>query len=147
MPIQPSSSCSSATNPTSRMTGAPPSRPTPVPRPSTGPGAGRERAVFAPGLPCGSADAGVFLRRVVLTDDARQFAEKNQLSFIETSAKDGTNVEDAFKNILFEIYNLVGKKPMGDEGGAAAAAPQGASVSIAPDAGGGDAQPQGMGCC
>ena len=90
---------------------------------------------------------GVFLRRVVLTDDARQFAEKNQLSFIETSAKDGTNVEDAFKNILFEIYNLVGKKPMGDEGGAAAAAPQGASVSIAPDAGGGDAQPQGMGCC
>lgn len=73
--------------------------------------------------------------RVVLTDDARKFAETNELSFIETSAKDGTNVEDAFKNILFEIYNLVGKKPMGMDQGASAAPKvgAGASVSIAPD--------------
>ena len=64
----------------------------------------------------------------------RRSTETNQLSFIETSAKDGTNVEDAFKNILFEIYNLVGKKPMGmEEGGAAAPkVGAGASVSIAP---------------
>lgn len=31
------------------------------------------------------------------TDEARDFAEKQTLSFIETSALDGTNVEDAFK--------------------------------------------------
>lgn len=85
--------------------------------------------------------------RVVLTDDARKFAETNELSFIETSAKDGTNVEDAFKNILFEIYNLVGKKPMLDQG--ASAAPKvgaGASVSIAPDSSAKPAQGDACAC-
>uniref|UniRef100_A0A8B9K8N8 Ras-related protein Rab-11B n=1 Tax=Astyanax mexicanus TaxID=7994 RepID=A0A8B9K8N8_ASTMX len=38
--------------------------------------------------------------RAVPTDEARAFAEKNSLSFIETSALDSTNVEEAFKNIL-----------------------------------------------
>uniref|UniRef100_A0A673VK39 RAB11B, member RAS oncogene family n=1 Tax=Suricata suricatta TaxID=37032 RepID=A0A673VK39_SURSU len=38
--------------------------------------------------------------RAVPTDEARAFAEKNNLSFIETSALDSTNVEEAFKNIL-----------------------------------------------
>jgi GTPase SAR1 family protein len=35
--------------------------------------------------------------RTVQTDEARTFSEQNELSFIETSAKDGTNVEEAFK--------------------------------------------------
>lgn len=38
--------------------------------------------------------------RAVPTDEARGFAEKNGLSFIETSALDSTNVETAFQNIL-----------------------------------------------
>jgi small GTP-binding protein len=38
--------------------------------------------------------------RAVPTDEARAFAEKNGLSFIETSALDSTNVETAFQNIL-----------------------------------------------
>uniref|UniRef100_A0A3Q0TBC3 small monomeric GTPase n=1 Tax=Amphilophus citrinellus TaxID=61819 RepID=A0A3Q0TBC3_AMPCI len=38
--------------------------------------------------------------RAVPTDEARAFAEKNTLSFIETSALDSTNVEEAFKSIL-----------------------------------------------
>uniref|UniRef100_A0A3Q1GQ69 RAB11B, member RAS oncogene family n=1 Tax=Acanthochromis polyacanthus TaxID=80966 RepID=A0A3Q1GQ69_9TELE len=38
--------------------------------------------------------------RAVPTDEAKAFAEKNTLSFIETSALDSTNVEEAFKNIL-----------------------------------------------
>ena len=38
--------------------------------------------------------------RAVPTEEARSFAEANQLSFIETSALDSTNVETAFHNIL-----------------------------------------------
>ena len=38
--------------------------------------------------------------RAVPTDEAKVFAEKNNLSFIETSALDSTNVETAFHNIL-----------------------------------------------
>ena len=34
------------------------------------------------------------------TDESKAFAEKNTLSFIETSALDSTNVETAFHNIL-----------------------------------------------
>lgn len=38
--------------------------------------------------------------RAVPTDEAKGFAERNGLSFIETSALDSTNVETAFQNIL-----------------------------------------------
>ena len=38
--------------------------------------------------------------RAVPTEEAKAFAEKNSLSFIETSALDSTNVETAFHNIL-----------------------------------------------
>jgi len=43
----------------------------------------------------------------VPTDEAKAYAERNQLSFIETSALDSTNVEAAFTNILTEIYRSV----------------------------------------
>jgi len=46
--------------------------------------------------------------RAVPTDEARAFAEKNGLSFIETSALDSTNVETAFQNILTGQHNRVG---------------------------------------
>lgn len=42
--------------------------------------------------------------REVPTETAKEFAEKNSLSFIETSALESTNVELAFQNILTEIY-------------------------------------------
>ena len=38
--------------------------------------------------------------REVPTEAAKEYAEKNALSFIETSALDATNVELAFQNIL-----------------------------------------------
>ena len=63
--------------------------------------------------------------RQVPTDQARDFAEEHTLSFIETSALDGTNVEDAFKNILHEIYVIMSRKSM-----AAAAAPATAKPKI-----------------
>lgn len=45
--------------------------------------------------------------RAVPTDEAKSFAERNNLSFIETSALDSTNVESAFQNILTDIYKIV----------------------------------------
>ncbi|XP_063276586.1 ras-related protein Rab-11A-like isoform X2 [Prinia subflava] len=45
--------------------------------------------------------------RAVPTDEARSFAEKNGLSFLETSALDSTNVETAFHNILSGLYFCV----------------------------------------
>lgn len=54
--------------------------------------------------------------RAVPTDEAKAFAEKNNLSFIETSALDSTNVETAFHNILTEIYRIVSQKQI-TEGG------------------------------
>jgi small GTP-binding protein len=47
--------------------------------------------------------------REVPTEEAKAFAEKNHLSFVETSALDSTNVEIAFQNILTEIYHLMSK--------------------------------------
>lgn len=52
--------------------------------------------------------------RAVPTDEAKAFAEKNNLSFIETSALDSTNVETAFQNILTEIYKIVSQKQIRD---------------------------------
>jgi len=54
--------------------------------------------------------------RAVPTDEAKAFAEKNNLSFIETSALDSTNVETAFHNILTEIYRIVSQKQITDGG-------------------------------
>lgn len=55
--------------------------------------------------------------RAVPTDEAKTFAEKNNLSFIETSALDSTNVETAFHNILTEIYRIVSQKQLPDNSG------------------------------
>ncbi|CAI9101527.1 OLC1v1038868C1 [Oldenlandia corymbosa var. corymbosa] len=50
--------------------------------------------------------------RAVATEDAQSFAEKEGLSFIETSALEATNVEKAFQTILGEIYRIISKKSL-----------------------------------
>ncbi|EEQ33991.1 GTP-binding protein ypt3 [Microsporum canis CBS 113480] len=50
--------------------------------------------------------------RAVPTDEAKQFASENNLSFIETSALDASNVELAFQNILTEIFRIVSSKAL-----------------------------------
>lgn len=50
--------------------------------------------------------------RAIPVEEAKEFAEKNNLSFIETSALDSTNVETAFKTILTEIYKGVAQKEL-----------------------------------
>ncbi|XP_059643063.1 ras-related protein Rab11D [Cornus florida] len=49
-------------------------------------------------------------QRAVPTEDAKEFAEKEGLFFLETSALESTNVETAFLTVLTEIFNIVNKK-------------------------------------
>ncbi|KAH9626311.1 hypothetical protein KSS87_012855 [Heliosperma pusillum] len=50
--------------------------------------------------------------RAVATEDAKEFAEKEGLFFLETSALQATNVETAFSTVLTEIFNIVNKKTL-----------------------------------
>ncbi|KAJ8448486.1 hypothetical protein Cgig2_012130 [Carnegiea gigantea] len=50
--------------------------------------------------------------RAVPVEDAKEFAERENLFFMETSALDSTNVETAFLTILTEIYRIVSKKSL-----------------------------------
>ncbi|KAH6620944.1 ras family-domain-containing protein [Chaetomium sp. MPI-SDFR-AT-0129] len=54
--------------------------------------------------------------RAVPTDDGKNFASENGLSFIETSALEATNVDLAFQNILTSIYQIVSSKSLAEEG-------------------------------
>ncbi|XP_007570626.1 RAB11a, member RAS oncogene family, like [Poecilia latipinna] len=54
--------------------------------------------------------------RAVPTDEAKGFAEKNGLSFLETSALDSSNVELAFQTILTAIYHIVSQRQMTGQG-------------------------------
>ena len=48
-------------------------------------------------------------KRVVDAEDAKDFAEDNNLAFIEASALDNSNVNLAFETLLAEIYRIVHK--------------------------------------
>lgn len=50
--------------------------------------------------------------RAVTAEDAKDFAEKENTFFMETSALDSTNVEDAFTEVLTQIYHVVSKKAL-----------------------------------
>ena len=48
--------------------------------------------------------------RAVPTAEAKAFAERNRLSFVETSALDSTNVDSAFHSILSEISRTIAEQ-------------------------------------
>lgn len=48
--------------------------------------------------------------RVISEDEASQFAKEQGLKFLETSALEATNVEDAFRNTLHDIYKIMSQK-------------------------------------
>uniref|UniRef100_K4ADK4 Uncharacterized protein n=3 Tax=Setaria TaxID=4554 RepID=K4ADK4_SETIT len=50
--------------------------------------------------------------RAVAQADAAALAEREGLSFVETSALDATNVDTAFETALTEIYRIVSKKAL-----------------------------------
>ncbi|KAL6864942.1 hypothetical protein ACP4OV_016093 [Aristida adscensionis] len=83
--------------------------------------------------------------RAVATEDAQSFAEAEGLSYIETSALDSTNVEEAFQLILGDIYRAISKKPVAsDEPGAGGGVKEGKMINVAA---GGDANAEKKQCC
>jgi len=50
--------------------------------------------------------------RAVTTEESKNFAAENTLSFIETSALDASNVDSAFQTILTKIYHIVSSKSL-----------------------------------
>jgi len=50
--------------------------------------------------------------REVSTEEATEFAQKNGLLFMETSALDGDKVEDAFQQLITTIYHLTSRPPV-----------------------------------
>ena len=83
--------------------------------------------------------------RAVPTDEAKAFADENNLSFIETSALDASNVEQAFQNILTEIYRIVSNKALQSSDDVIKPS-GGETISVQPSTDDGGSQKKG-GCC
>ncbi|KDN40519.1 ras-domain-containing protein [Tilletiaria anomala UBC 951] len=83
--------------------------------------------------------------RAVPTDEAKAFAAENNLSFIETSALDASNVEQAFQNILTEIYRIVSNKALQSSDDVIRPS-GGETITVQPSANDGGAEKKG-GCC
>lgn len=81
--------------------------------------------------------------RSVAPEDAQMLAEKEGLSFLETSALEALNIENAFHTILTEIYHIISKKALAaQEAGSTMAPPsQGTTINVSDSAG-----PR-RGCC
>ncbi|KAF5727361.1 ras-related protein Rab11C [Tripterygium wilfordii] len=68
--------------------------------------------------------------RAVSEEDGHTFAEREGLSFLETSALEATNVEKAFQTILAEIYNIISKKALASQEAAASTTIPGQGTTI-----------------
>ncbi|KAH0452325.1 hypothetical protein IEQ34_019624 [Dendrobium chrysotoxum] len=55
-------------------------------------------------------------QRAVSTEDAKEFAQKEGLFFLETSALEATNVESAFMTVLTEIFGIISKRNLSADG-------------------------------
>ncbi|CDY54519.1 BnaC07g49230D [Brassica napus] len=85
--------------------------------------------------------------RAVPTEDAKEFAQRENLFFMETSALDSINVEPSFLTVLTEIYRIVSKKNLvaneeGESGGDSSLL-QGTKIVVP----GEEAEAKGKGCC
>lgn len=72
--------------------------------------------------------------RAVPTDEAKNFALENQLLFTETSALNSDNVDQAFRELITAIYQMVSKHQvdLGDANGNGTSAPKGPTISLTP---------------
>ncbi|KDP31762.1 hypothetical protein JCGZ_12223 [Jatropha curcas] len=70
--------------------------------------------------------------RAVTTEDAKAFAEKEKTFFMETSALESLNVENAFTEVLTQIYHVVSRKAL-EVGDDPAALPKGQTINVGKD--------------
>lgn len=70
--------------------------------------------------------------RAVSEEDGKSLAEKEGLSFLETSALEATNIEKAFQTILTEIYQIISKKALAaqEAAGSTAVPGQGTTINV-----------------
>ncbi|KAK1396794.1 RAB GTPase-like [Heracleum sosnowskyi] len=68
--------------------------------------------------------------RAVAEQDGQTLAEKEGLSFLETSALEALNIEQAFQTVLTEIYHIMNKKALAAEQSAATLPGQGTTINI-----------------
>ncbi|KAL6567347.1 Ras-related protein ric2 [Orobanche gracilis] len=71
----------------------------------------------------------------VSTEEGTSFAERESLYFMETSALDATNVDNAFTEVLTHISRMVSKKTMetGDNGDAPSVPSKGEKIDVSKD--------------
>ncbi|KAJ7981594.1 Ras-related protein [Quillaja saponaria] len=71
----------------------------------------------------------------VPTEDGKSFAERESLYFMETSALEATNVENAFTEVLSQIYRIVSKRTVeaADSGSASALPTKGQTINVKDD--------------
>ncbi|KAI4333892.1 hypothetical protein L6164_018646 [Bauhinia variegata] len=67
--------------------------------------------------------------RAVSTDDAKSFAERENTFFMETSALESLNVDNAFTEVLTQIYHVVSRKAL-EIGDDPAALPKGQTINV-----------------
>ncbi|CAH8390006.1 unnamed protein product [Eruca vesicaria subsp. sativa] len=67
--------------------------------------------------------------RAVPTEEARSFSERENMFFMETSALDATNVEQAFTHVLTQIYRVMSRKAL-DGTGDPTSLPKGQTIDI-----------------
>lgn len=67
--------------------------------------------------------------KAVTTEDAKAFAERESTFFMETSALESMNVENAFTEVLTQIYRVVSRKAL-EVGNDAAALPKGQTINV-----------------
>jgi len=79
-------------------------------------------------------------KKIVDTETGKSFADKLNISFLETSAKAATNVEKAFLTMAAEIKNNMGAQTVG--GASTKTGPGGKTVSL-----GAGSEQQQSGCC
>ncbi|XP_028085602.1 ras-related protein Rab2BV-like [Camellia sinensis] len=68
--------------------------------------------------------------RAVSDQDAQLLAEKEGLSFLETSALEAPNIEKAFQTILLDIYQIISKKALAAQEAATGLPGQGTTINV-----------------